>query len=92
MPAVDGAPNRKMPVDVYSEPASLPRVVAIRIEDFMAAVQQELSWWPCSPVPDWLKTQINADPQCSVTESLIDEKFRAQEADIDFTLVQEIKE
>ena len=27
-----------------------------------------------------------------VTESLIDEKFRVQEADIDFTLVQEVKE
>ena len=64
----------------------------MEVQEFVAAVQQELSWWPCSPVPDWLKTQINADPQCSVTGSLIDEKFRAQEADIDYTLVQEIRE
>ena len=66
--------------------------LGMEVQDFVAAVQQELSWWPCLPVPDWLKAQINADPQCSVTGSLIDEKFQAQEADIDFTLVQEIKE
>ena len=66
--------------------------LGMEVQDFVAAVQQELSWWPCLPVPDWLKAWIAADPQCSVTRSLIDEKFRAQEADIDFTLVQEIKE
>ena len=38
------------------------------------------------------KAQLNEDPQCSIAGSPIDEKFRAQEADIDFTLVQEIKE
>ena len=66
--------------------------LGMEVQDFAAAVQQELSWWPSSPVPDWLKTQIRGDTQCPVTESLIDEKFRVQEADIDFTLVQEVKE
>jgi hypothetical protein len=52
--------------------------LGMEVQDFAAAVQQELSWWPSSPVPDWLKTQIRGDTQCPVTESLIDEKFRAQ--------------
>ena len=66
--------------------------LGMEVQEFAAAAQQELNWWPCSPVPDWLKTQINADPQYSVTGSLLDEKFRVQEADIDFNLVQEIKD
>ena len=37
--------------------------LGMEVQDFVAVVQQELSWWPCSLVPDWLKTQINADPQ-----------------------------
>ena len=48
--------------------------LGMEVQDFVAAVQQELSWWPCSQVPNWLKTWINADPQCPITESLIDEK------------------
>ena len=66
--------------------------LGMEVQDFVAAVQQELSWWPSPPVPDWLKTRIRGDAQCPVAESLIDEKFRVQEADIDFTLVQEIRE
>ena len=66
--------------------------LGMEVQEFATSAQQELNWWPCSPVPDWLKTQIDADPQCSVTGSLTDEKFRLQEADIDFTLVQKIKE
>ena len=64
----------------------------MEVQDFVAAVLQELSWWPSPPVPDWLKTRIRGDAQCPVAESLIDEKFRVQEADIDFTLVLEIRE
>ena len=66
--------------------------LGMEVQDFAAAVQQELSWWPCLPVSEWLKPHISADPQCSITGSLIDERFRVQEADIDFILVQEIKE
>ena len=58
--------------------------LGVEVQDFVAAVQQELNWWPCQPIPDCLRTQI--------TGSLFNEKFRAQEADIDFTLVQEVKE
>ena len=66
--------------------------LGMEVQDFVAAVQQELSWWPSPPVPDWLKTRIREDAQCPIAESLIDEKFRVQEADIDFTLVQEVRE
>ena len=36
--------------------------LGMEVQEFVAAVQQDLSWWPCSPVPDWLKAQITADP------------------------------
>ena len=59
------------------------------VQDFVDAVQQELNWWPCQPVPEWLRERITTEPQCSITERLFDEKFRIQEADMDFTLAQE---
>ena len=62
----------------------------MEVQHFVAAVQQELSWWPCQPIPEWLRTRITTDPQCSVTGSLLDEIFRVQEADIDFALGQEV--
>ena len=66
--------------------------LGMEVQDFVAAVQQELRWWPCSPIPDWLKAQISEDSQCPIAGSIIDDQFRIQEADIDFTLVLEIKE
>ena len=66
--------------------------LGMEVQDFAAAVQQELSWWPSPPIPDWLKTQVREDARCPIAESVIDEQFRVQEADIDFTLVQEVRE
>ena len=66
--------------------------LGMEVQDFVAAVQQELSWWPCQPISEWLRARITADPQCAVTGNLFHETFRVQEADMDFTLVQEVKE
>ena len=32
--------------------------LGMEVQNFVAAVQQELSWWPCQPIPDWLRTRI----------------------------------
>ena len=61
------------------------------VQDFAEAVQQELGWWLCQPVPEWLRERITTEPQCSITERLPDENFRIHEADVDFTLVMEIR-
>ena len=76
-----------------SETKRAPTCVGLgtEVQDFVEAVQQELNWWPCQPVPEWLRERITMEPQYPITERLFDEKFRIQEADMDFTLVQEIK-
>ena len=62
------------------------------VQDFTEAVQQEMGWWPCQPITEWLRDRITTDPQCSSTGTMFDENPRSHETSLDFALTMEIKE